>query len=160
MKAWICGLIGALALLWAPATPAQEARATIADAAWMAGRWVGEGLGGQMEEAWSTPADGQMTGYFRLVRDGRVVFTEIMLIDEYEGGLRMRVKHFDRDFVGWEERGEWVAFAFESVAPGEIRWRGLSMTRTSDTEMTGLIRIRYGENDVREEVLRYRRAPL
>ena len=33
------------------------AAANIADASWLAGRWVGEGLGGRVEETWAPAAD-------------------------------------------------------------------------------------------------------
>src|SRR5687767_15714011 len=44
-------------------------RATIADMAWLAGRWTGDGLGGRTEEIWSPPDAGTMMGTFRLIRD-------------------------------------------------------------------------------------------
>ncbi|RYY34034.1 MAG: hypothetical protein EOP59_16885, partial [Sphingomonadales bacterium] len=66
------------AVLLAMATPAVAQDATIADAAWLAGRWVGEGLGGQVEESWSPAMGGQMAGHFTLVQDGKPVFYELM----------------------------------------------------------------------------------
>ncbi|MBI1187780.1 MAG: hypothetical protein GC206_10725 [Alphaproteobacteria bacterium] len=139
--------------------PAALAQASIEDARWLAGRWVGEGLGGEMEESWSAPAQGRMVGYFRLVREERVAFYELMLLEETEAGLEMRVKHFTPDFVGWEEKDAWVRFAPLRAAPGVLEFQGLSLRLEGET-MIGVIRLRYGESDVRDEVLRYRRAPL
>jgi hypothetical protein len=112
-----------------------------------------------MEETWAPPHGGHMVGHFALIREGRPALYEIMLIDEFEGGLRLRVKHFNPDFVGWEEKDGWHAFEFVSVAPGELVFSGLAFRRVSETETLGLLRMRQG-GQVREETLRYRRAPL
>jgi hypothetical protein len=143
-----------------PAAPVTaEQQAAIESVSWLAGRWVGEGLGGQLEETWSTPASGQMVGHFRLVRDGVVLFYEICLLDVVDGGVRMRVKHFNPDFVGWEERDGWHAFEPHSVSAEELRFDGLTLRRVGDDQLEISIMIRC-ETGVREEVLRLRRAPL
>ena len=139
---------------------APERRATIGDAAWLAGRWVGNGLGGTVEESWSPPRGGQMVGHFSLVRDGKPVFYEIMLLDEHDGGLRMRVKHFNPDFVGWEEKDGWHAFEPVSSEPDSLRFKGLWLRREGDT-LVATVTIRNRSDDsVRDEILRHRRAPL
>jgi hypothetical protein len=46
---------------------AARPKAKIADLAWIQGRWVGEGLGGTVEEIWSPPIGDSMLGMFRLV---------------------------------------------------------------------------------------------
>jgi hypothetical protein len=132
---------------------------TIDDASWLAGRWVGEGLGGQLEETWSPPVGGQMVGHFSLTHDGQPAFYEIMLLDVAEGGLRMRVKHFNPDFVGWEEKDAWVTFEPQRVSADALEFNGLTIRRTApDTiEMRLMLRRASG---VREEVLTFRRAPL
>lgn len=144
----------AAALAASPAAYAQ----TIDDAAWLSGRWVGEGLGGELEEVWSPPVGGQMVGHFRLVREGAPVFYEIMLIDVVEGGVRMRVKHFNPDFVGWEEKDRWVTFEPVSVSENELVFSSLSIQRDGPDDMVMRLRIRYADGP-REEVLRFRRAP-
>lgn len=132
---------------------------TIEDASWLAGRWVGEGLGGAVEETWAPAAAGQMVGHFQLVRDGAVALYEIMLIDVAEGGLRMRVKHFNADFTAWEDKGEWHAFEPVSVSATELAFDGLILRRVSETEAEFIVRMRYSDG-VRNQVLRLRRAPL
>lgn len=142
------------------AAQAQTERpATIEDAAWLAGRWVGEGFGGQMEETWAPPVGGQMVGHFRYWRDGQPQFYEIMLMDVVEGGVRMRVKHFNPDFTGWEERGEWHAFEPVSAAPDALIFNGLEIRRESEARIVMRIRLRRGDV-VEEEILRFERAPL
>ncbi|HEX2445685.1 MAG TPA: DUF6265 family protein, partial [Vicinamibacterales bacterium] len=78
--------------------------AAIADMAWLAGRWVGEALGGASEEIWSEPRAGAMMGMYRLVRDGKPIFYELLTIVEENGTLMLRLKHFNADLTGWEEK--------------------------------------------------------
>ncbi|HYD89652.1 MAG TPA: DUF6265 family protein [Vitreimonas sp.] len=151
--------IVAAAAFSAVAAAAQAQDATIEDAAWLAGRWVGEGLGGQLEETWAPPAGGQMVGHFRLIRDGAPAFYEIMLMEVTDRGVRMRVKHFNPDFVGWEERDGW--HAFEPVAANEdaLEFEGLSIRRVGENDVEISLQIRYPDG-VREERITMRRAPL
>lgn len=151
-------MASALVPAFALAVAAQTA--TIDDAAWLAGRWVGEGLGGQVEETWAPPQGGQMVGHFRLIRAGVPVFYELMLIDVGEGGLRLRVKHFNPDFTGWEERGASHAFTPRSAAPGDLRFDELRYQREGGT-MTATVRIQQdGASRPDDVVFRFRRAPL
>ncbi len=133
--------------------------ATIEDASWLAGRWVGEGLGGQIEETWAPPSGGQMVGYFRLIRNGAPAFYEIMLMDVVEGGVRMRVKHFNPDFVGWEEKDGWHSFEPVSATPEALSFSGLVLRRVRPDELEIRLNIRY-DTGPREEVVTMRRAPM
>lgn len=143
----------------AQAQVAPPLAAAIDGAAWLAGRWVGTGFGGQMEETWSPPVGGQMIGHFRYWREGEPQFYEIMMMDVAEGGVRMRVKHFNPDFVGWEERDGWVEFEPISVGPDALVFNGLTIRRESPDRIVMTIRLRRGEL-VEEEILRFERAPL
>lgn len=44
------------------------ASATLADVAWLAGHWVGTGLGGDCDETWLPATDNAMPGIFRYHR--------------------------------------------------------------------------------------------
>lgn len=139
---------------------AQTAPAATIDAAsWLAGRWVGEGFGGQMEESWAPPVGGQMVGYFRYWRDGQPQFYEFMLMDVVEGGVRMRVKHFNPDMVGWEDKGEWHAFEPVSAGPDALIFDGLEIRRDGADRVVMTIQICRGEV-VTSDVLTFQRAPL
>jgi hypothetical protein len=164
-EADVLKLIKALAFtatLFAAACAAQAQTpraATIEDAAWLAGRWVGEGFGGQMEEAWAPPVGGQMVGHFRYWRDGQPQFYEFLLLDVVEGGVRMRVKHFNPDMVGWEERGDWHSFEPVSAGPDALVFDGLEIRREGEDRVVMTIRIR-NDDEVTTEILRFQRAPL
>jgi hypothetical protein len=142
------------------AAQAQTTRAaTIEDAAWLAGRWVGEGFGGQMEETWAPPIGGQMIGHFRYWRDGEPQFYEFMVLDVVEGGVRMRLKHFNPDYTTWEDRETWTTFEPVSVSPEALVFNGLTIRREGEDRIVMTIRIRRGET-VSEDTLRFQRAPL
>ena len=73
---------------------------------WIAGHWKGEAFGGHVEEVWSKPAGGAMMGMFRLVQGDEVGFYELLTLLEEDGSLVFRLKHFNSDLTGWEEKNE------------------------------------------------------
>ena len=53
---------------------ASSSPARIEDFAFLTGRWVGPGLGGETEEVWSSPGAGTMAGTFRFIQADKVVW--------------------------------------------------------------------------------------
>ena len=124
----------------------------ITQAAWLAGQWQGEGLGGSAEEAWSAAAGGSMVGYFRLVKDGKPVFYEIMTILEVEGSLELRLKHVNPDMTGWEEKLDFVRFALARIEPDAIYFNGLTFRRVGPDRLEIYLALRNrSDGAVREE---------
>jgi hypothetical protein len=120
----------------APDAPAPKA--AIADMAWLAGRWTGDGLGGRVEEIWSPPDAGTMMGTFRLIRDEKVMFYEFLTLRVTEQGLTMQLKHFNLDMSGWEEKNDFVEFLYvgkEETAITSTVWpsSATAMTRSRST---------------------------
>ena len=151
-------ILAAFAL--ASASPAlAQAPATIDSASWLAGRWVGEGLGGQVEESWAPAAGGQMIGHFQLVKDGRPAFYEIMLLDALPAGLRLRVKHFNPDFTAWEDKAVWHSFEPVSAAPDLLQFKGLTFARTGD-DLLITVTLKTKDGTVTDHPIRLKRAPL
>lgn len=137
----------------APRTPAK-----VADLAWLAGRWTGEGLGGRVEEAWSEPDAGSMVGYFRLVKDGKPVFYEILTLLEAEGSVEMRLKHVNPDMTGWEEKNGYVTFKLVKHDETGAYFSGLTFRRAGPDQIDGYLALRNRADDtVREEKFVYRR---
>jgi hypothetical protein len=170
MNKWMKPLaLGAALLLSACVAQAQTApakvtetaqRASISDMTWLAGRWVGDGLGGRLEEVWSPPAGAHMVGHFRLEQNGAPTLYEIMLLDEFEGGLRMRVKHFNPTFIGWEEKEAWHTFPFVSAAAGVLILDGFELRRVGVDRLTMRLSIGQADGSVETETLNFHRAPL
>ena len=97
------------------------------DMAWLAGRWSGEALGGVSEEIWSAPRGGAMMGMYRLVREGKPVFYELCTIVEENGSLVLRLKHFNPDLTGWEEKTRTVDFPLVAIEGGAFHFEGMSL---------------------------------
>jgi len=53
---------------------------------WLTGAWIGEGLGGEIEEYWTPPKGGTMHAAFRLVTGGETRIIEYLLITETPEG--------------------------------------------------------------------------
>lgn len=141
--------------LSAGATPPQ---ATLADMAWLAGRWVGAALGGEAEEIWSPPEAGSMMGMYRLVRDGKPVFYEFQTLVEENGSLMLRLKHFNRDLTGWEEKEQTVEFPHVALGEGIVQFEGLSFHREGEAKLTVYVAIEGNEGAVHEEAFPDTRA--
>ncbi|HKZ81681.1 MAG TPA: DUF6265 family protein [Pyrinomonadaceae bacterium] len=77
--------------------------ASIAAVSWIAGHRRAAALGGVCEEIWSEPVGNSMVGMFRFVKDGKVVFYELMTIEE-DKSLVLKIKHFNPDLSGWERK--------------------------------------------------------
>ena len=136
---------------------ARPGAARIADVAWLAGEWVGEGLGGTLDESWTAPQGGVMLGMFRLLRDGKPVFYELLTLSEHEGSVVLRLKHFNPDLTGWEEKDKFITFQLVKVTDRAIHFSGLSFLRNDDGSVTAYLALRDKDGVVREETLQYRR---
>ena len=137
---------------------APRPAARVADLAWLAGRWMGEGLGGRVEEAWSPPDGGAMVGYFRLVKDDKPVFYEIMTLIEVEGSVELRLKHVNADMTGWEDKEKFVTFRLVKQDASGAYFSGLTFRRVNADLIEGYLALRSTDGTVREEKFLYRRA--
>ena len=134
------------------ATVAQAA--TIADFSMLAGNWTGKGLGGDCDESWLSPADNRMHGIFRLVKDGKIVFTEYMSILQDSAGWALKVKHFTPEFIGWEAKDKSVDFRFIRAEKNALYFSGITFL-TEGNELTIYIAFRQKDRSYREEVFTF-----
>ena len=132
--------------------------ATLSDIAWLEGRWSGPALGGLCEEIWSAPLAGSMMGTFRLLVDGTPVFYELQLLVEDRGTLVLRVKHFNRDFTGWEEKNESVDFPLVAKDGRNMHFEGVSYHPQGDDGLTIYLAIKTRDGGYREETFSYTRS--
>ena len=88
----------------------ESPTASLEDLDWIVGSWEGTAFGGIAEEVWAPASGNSMMGMFKLISDGDVYFYELMTIVEQEGTLMMRLKHFNNDLTGWEEKDDTVDF--------------------------------------------------
>ena len=128
-------------------------------AAWLAGDWVGQGLGGVSEEAWLLPAAGSLAGAYRGSRGGQVTFYELMTVVEAGGSLSFRLKHFAPDLRGWESPERAVEFPLVRTARSALYFDGLTYRRTPEGIESWVI-IGLGDGGTRPERFLYApRAP-
>lgn len=148
------GADGGITVLSRTADEAAPA-ASIDDIAWLAGRWVGEGLGGAAEDLIAPASGGQMMGMFRHSKaDGSINFYEFYVIAENDGSLTLRLKHFSPVLGGWEEKDEFVEFPLVAIEENAAYFDGLSYRLDEVDSLTVGVRI---ETD-RIAVFEYRRA--
>jgi hypothetical protein len=141
------------------AADAARPAARIADMAWLAGQWTGEFMGGTIDEVWSEPSGGAMVGFFRLVKDGKPVFYEILTLMESAGSVEMRLKHVNPDMTGWEEKKDFVTFRLVRRDDTGVYFDGLTFRRAGPDAIEGFIALRdRATGEVREEKLTYRRV--
>lgn len=143
-----------------PAPGAKPPAARIEDAAWLAGRWIGEALGARVEEVWSPPVGRAMCGHFRLDAATGPRFFELLLLVEETGSLAMKVKHFSPEFHGWEEKDACLSLPLAALSTGELRFSGLTIRRDCDDGLSMWLAMHGKDGAQREESFRYRRAPL
>jgi hypothetical protein len=141
--------------------PAPSPPARIADVAWLTGYWIGEGMGGVVEDTWMPPRNGVILGAFRLVKnDGTPGFYELFAVEEHEASLRFVVKHFHPDWRGWEEKDKYLALRLTELAPNKAIFGGIGFERTDPEtlQVSVLIRRRDGTQDLQKLV--FKKKPL
>ena len=144
-----------LLLAQAPAPPAR-----LSDVAWLEGYWVGEGFGGKADEAWMPAQSGVMVGVFRSLKpDGSPSFYEILAIEEIEGSLRLVVKHFHPDWVGWEEKDQALKLRLTRISPAEAAFGGVVLKRDGDSGLIVDLTMRRKDGSSSTSVLTFKRKP-
>jgi hypothetical protein len=137
--------------------PGTSPKARIADIAWLEGSWTGTGLGGEVEELWGAPIGNSMLGTFRLVKNGQIVVCEILTIKEIDGSLVLKVKHFDSNLVGREEKDACLNFPLVKLDQAEANFDGLTYRKTNDGNLVAYVMID-SKNGKREEPFHFRAA--
>ena len=109
---------------------------------WLEGQWIGEGIdGAPAMESWLPPTGGTMVGTFvqEVVAENgasSIMFTEILYLMEEEGSLVLRLKHFNADLTGWEEKDDSLTFRLVAIEPCAVFFNALTL-RCTDPERPG-----------------------
>ncbi|WP_323761857.1 DUF6265 family protein [Maricaulis sp.] len=149
----------ALALMVQPA----EARPADADVleqlAWMEGCWQADGFAGEMSECWMRTQSGELVGAFQYSAEGALQFTEMLMIGtNAEGEFGYQVKHFNRDFTGWETQTEQITFHFEQISETRIEFRGLVLEFDGPDAFTARLDMRQRDGSLTTEVFEFSRT--
>lgn len=126
-----------VALLTGAGEGAREApRIELSDLKWLEGCWEGAGFGNRVGECWMSAPDGRLTGMFQIIdADGQQTLSEIFVLDEFEEGPAIRLKHFYADLTGWEDKDEFVVFPLRETGADFARFDGLAYSRTGDDRL-------------------------
>lgn len=92
---------------------------------WIEGNWTTEKWGGTVEEYWSAPSGNSIIGMFRFIVDGKLRFSEHFTITEIDENLTLRLRHFDANFISWEEKEEYLEFRFVEMEDSSITFNGI-----------------------------------
>lgn len=133
-------------------------KATINDMKWIVGAWQGEAFGGFSEEIYSDPNSGVIMGAYRLIVDGKTVFYELMTILEENGTVVFRLKHFEPNLTGWEEKDKFVEFKFIKKDAKRIYFEGMTFEPIGKKALKIYLAIKQKDGSVKEETFTYKRV--
>lgn len=102
-------------------------------------------MGGVFKETWHAPNANSMMGMFKLAKDGEVLFYEFLTIVETEDEVVLRLKHFDQNLVGWEEKDKSIEFKLLSINKDEAIFDGIEFKRLGQEAMQITVAISQGE---------------
>ena len=120
---------------------------TVEDLKFLTGNWTGHLGADDLEEVWSPPANGSMTGMYREMRGGKTTFYEFLVIEQEASGPIMRMKHFKPNLVGLEDKDQSITFDLQSIKNGvalfvsrdKLKPTSLSYQRTGATQLLGIL---------------------
>ena len=150
MKTWFLA-----ALLFAVLLPGEARDADVAEPdpsrlSWLEGCWEGTGFGKRVTECWMSAPDGRLTGMFQMIgADGAQEMSEIFVLDDFDDGPAIRLKHFHPDLTGWEGQDDFVVFPLLETGAGFARFDGLTYRLSDDGRLiVDLVVSREGEESV------------
>lgn len=111
----------------------------LAKVAWIQGSWKSGMDGDFLDEHWSAPHTDSMMGVFRWVKKDKLWMSELLSIVTEGDNIVLRVKHFDRSMVGWEEKDKAITLPLSKQTDTE------SIFETTDQtgETTEAVRLIY-----------------
>lgn len=137
-------------------TDSIEALGSFKNIDWLTGHWRGEAFGGIVEEIWSQPEAGTMMFSFRLIKNNEIGFYEFGFIQQKGNSLVLKLKHFNNDLTGWEEKDKWVEFPLVKQDQNTTWFDGFTIEKVNDNEINMYVRIG-NEGEVKEAHFNYRK---
>ncbi len=111
------GMVGVLLLMAMSGSLlfGQKAAPALTDIAFIAGHWQGKMGSAFIEEVWSPPVGDNMTGMFRLVEEDKLVFSEFMHFEQNEDSVVLKLRHFGKGLIAWEDKENPLHFTLSNV---------------------------------------------
>jgi Domain of unknown function (DUF6265) len=103
-----------------PAAQAQTGpnTGTLADISFITGHWKANTGDRTVEGHWFAPDGNNMTGTFRMMKDGKVTMYEILAYEKSDQGLVSLVKHFNPGLIAVEEKEVSDRYHFVEASKG------------------------------------------
>ena len=140
-----------------PVPPAQKlVAAQLGDLAFLTGCWTTTHWGGEMNECWSAPLGDNMQCMFRFVKDGQVQFYEFIVIEQTPEGLYLRLKHFNKGLIGWEEKEKPLGGPITALEKNKVVFDWLTYELRSPDLLVVSLRMKRGDK-VTNEVMEFQR---
>ena len=135
--------------------------ASIYEMYWLEGLWLGTGIGGApATESWLPPTGTTMVGTFvQQTDEGTIRFSEHMYLMEEGDSLVLKLKHFNADLTGWEDREGMVIFRLLELEPCAAYFHGLTLRCEGDDGLVAAVRMKSDKPEPQELVFRFERAP-
>jgi hypothetical protein len=133
-------------------------KATIQDMKRLIGTWKGTGLGGTVEEVYSEAQDGVMMGMFRFFDKGKTSFYEFITVAEEKETLIVKLKHFNANLSGWEEKDKTVDFPFVKKVGNRMYFQAQTFEFIGKNKLKIYVAMKNVEGDASEAVFSYTRV--
>lgn len=111
----------------------QSSTGTISDVGFIVGSWKAVAGDRIIDATWSQPAGGNIVGYVRVMKEGKVVLYELFAFEQSQDGLAVFVRHFRPGLIASEEKENPNHYTFMEASAG----RALFQKRGED------VRVRY-----------------
>jgi Domain of unknown function (DUF6265) len=85
-----------------PAPAAAQAKPTLNDFAWLAGRWQGAWGPRIAQQVWMPPKGGVMSGTFQEVENDSTLVIELFTLVQKPDGIKLYFRHFTPTLAPWE----------------------------------------------------------
>jgi len=127
----------------------------------MAGTWTLKHDWGDMEEFWGQPMGDNMVSTFRCVKNGEVIFYEFMTIEQSDTTPVMKLRHFNKGSIGWEDKDKPYLMPATKVAPDEVVFESLDKSvlitykRISATKMDCILNEKGKDGKWSKDVFNY-----
>ena len=101
-----------------------------------------------------------MMGMYRLVRDENPAFYEFMMLADEKDSLVLRLKHFNPNLTGWEEKDKTVDFPFVTKTNGTVYFEGITYRAEGPDAVTCFLALKQKDGSIREEEFHYKRIAI
>lgn len=85
-----------------PPPVVAQAKPSLADMAWLAGRWQGTWGPRIAQQVWMPPKGGVMSGTFQLVENDTTLVVELFTLVQKPDGIKLYFRHFTSALAPWE----------------------------------------------------------